>query len=103
MNYRASGLSPRIRESHGCKAGVHSARDLWAGAVEGIGKMAVPPAWDVLLRPAMAERVSDAEHDDFGDDDALDQQEGPIGAKDAQRALNLALVLIAEGSCPRLP
>ena len=52
--------------------------------------MAVLPAWDVLLRPAMAERVSDAEHDDFGDDDALDEQEGAIGAEDAQRALNLA-------------
>jgi hypothetical protein len=52
--------------------------------------MAVLPAWDVLLRPAMAERVSDAEHDDFGDDDALDEQEGAIGAEDAQRAFNLA-------------
>jgi hypothetical protein len=38
----------------------------------------------------MAERVSDAEHDDFGNDDALDEQEGAIGAEDAQRAFNLA-------------
>jgi hypothetical protein len=38
----------------------------------------------------MAERVSDAEHDAFGDDDALDEQEGAIGAEDAQRAFNLA-------------
>ena len=54
-------------------------------------KMAVLPAWDVcLLRPAMAKRVSDAEHDDFGDDDALDEQEGAIGAEDPQRAFDLA-------------
>ena len=53
--------------------------------------MAVLPAWDVcLLRPAMAKRVSDAEHDDFGDDDALDEQEGAIGAEDPQRAFDLA-------------
>src|SRR6202023_2500191 len=52
--------------------------------------MAVLPAWDVLLRPAMAKRVSDAEHDDFGDDDALHEQEGAIGAEDAQRAFSLA-------------
>ena len=38
----------------------------------------------------MAERVSDAEHDDFADDDALDEQEGAIGAEDAQRVFNLA-------------
>src|ERR1700736_6103735 len=38
----------------------------------------------------MAERVSDAEHDDFGDDDALHEQEGAIGAEDTQRAFNLA-------------
>src|SRR5215813_12625422 len=53
--------------------------------------MAVLPAWDVcLLRPAMAKWVSDAEHDDFGDDDALDEQEGAIGAEDPQRAFDLA-------------
>ena len=38
----------------------------------------------------MAERVRDAEHDDFGDDDALDEQQGAIGAEDAQRAFSLA-------------
>ena len=34
--------------------------------------------------------MSDAEHDDFGNDDALDEQEGAIGAENAQRAFNLA-------------
>src|ERR1700693_3085485 len=43
-----------------------------------------------LSRPAAAKRVRDAEHDDFGDNDTLDEQEGAIGAKDAQRAFNLA-------------
>ena len=38
----------------------------------------------------MAERISDAEHGDFGDDDAFDEQEGAIGAEDAQRVFNLA-------------
>ena len=38
----------------------------------------------------MAKWVSDAEHDDFGDDDALDEQEGPIGAEDPQRAFDFA-------------
>jgi len=41
------------------------------------------------LRPA-AERVSDAEHDEFGDADSLDQQEGAIGAEKAQCAFSLA-------------
>ena len=42
------------------------------------------------LLPAAAERVSESKHDDFGDGDALDQQEGAIGAEDPQRALDLA-------------
>ena len=37
-----------------------------------------------------SKRMSDAEHDDFGDGDGLDEQEGTIGAEDAQRALGLA-------------
>ena len=41
------------------------------------------------LRPA-AKRVSDAEHDDFGNGDGLDEQQGAIGAEDAQRAFGLA-------------
>jgi len=32
--------------------------------------------------PPAAERVSESEHDDFGDGDALDKQEGAIGAED---------------------
>jgi hypothetical protein len=53
--------------------------------------MATVPAETVcLLRPAPAEWVSDAEHDEFGDGDALDEQKGAIGAEDAQRALDLA-------------
>jgi hypothetical protein len=36
----------------------------------------------LLLLPA-AERVSKSEHDDFGDGDAFDEQEGAIGAEDA--------------------
>jgi hypothetical protein len=47
------------------------------------------PGTAQLLRPA-AERVSDAEEDDFGNGDGLDQQESPIGAKDSQRAFGLA-------------
>ena len=43
-----------------------------------------------LSRPAVAKRVRDAEHDDFGDNNTLDEQEGAIGAEDAQRAFNLA-------------
>ena len=42
------------------------------------------------LPAAAAERVSDSEHDDFGDGDALDEQEGAIGAEDPQRAFDLA-------------
>jgi hypothetical protein len=34
--------------------------------------------------------VSDAEQDDFGDRDGLDEQEGAIGAEDSQRAFRLA-------------
>jgi hypothetical protein len=34
-----------------------------------------------LLSSAAAERVSESEHDDFGYGDALDEQEGAIGAK----------------------
>ena len=37
----------------------------------------------LVLPPAAAERVSESEHDDFGDGDALDEQEGAIGAEDA--------------------
>ena len=44
----------------------------------------------VLVLPSAAERVSESEHDDFGDSDALDEQEGAIGAKDPQRAFDLA-------------
>jgi hypothetical protein len=44
----------------------------------------------LLLSPAAAERVSESEHDDFGDGDALDEQEGAIGAEDPQRAFDLA-------------
>jgi hypothetical protein len=35
----------------------------------------------LLLSPA-AERVSESEHDAFGNGDALDEQEGTIGAED---------------------
>lgn len=35
---------------------------------------------------AAAEKVSDSEHGDFGNGDALDEQEGAIGAEEAQRA-----------------
>src|SRR5689334_25183448 len=53
-----------------------------------------PTFWKVahaiLLLPPAAERVSESEHDDFGDDDALDEQEGAIGAEDPQRAFDLA-------------
>src|SRR5712672_2470731 len=42
------------------------------------------------LLPAAAERVSESEHDHFGDGDALDEQEGAIGAEDPQRAFDLA-------------
>src|SRR5260370_17267588 len=53
--------------------------------------MAVSAGRDVCLsRPAVAKRVRDAEHDDFGDNNTLDEQEGAIGAEDAQRAFNLA-------------
>ena len=44
----------------------------------------------LLLPRAAAERVSESEHDDFGDRDALDEQEGAIGAEDPQRAFDLA-------------
>src|SRR5205823_1713286 len=44
----------------------------------------------LLLRPAAAEGVSDAEHDEFSDGDAFDKQEGAIGAEDPQRAFDLA-------------
>src|SRR5438045_9566472 len=55
----------------------------------------LPTLWKVahavlLLPSAAAERVSESEHDDFGDGDALDEQEGAIGAEDPQRALDLA-------------
>jgi hypothetical protein len=43
----------------------------------------------LLLLPA-AERVSESEHDAFGNGDALDEQEGAIGAEDPQRAFDLA-------------
>jgi len=43
----------------------------------------------LLLPSAAAERVSESEHDDFGDGDALDEQEGAIGAEDPQRAFDL--------------
>ena len=39
---------------------------------------------------ARGEGVSNAEHDDFGDGDALDEQEGAIGAKNPQRAFDFA-------------
>jgi hypothetical protein len=42
-----------------------------------------------LLLPAAAERVSESEHDEFGEGDALDEQEGAIGAEDPQRASTL--------------
>jgi hypothetical protein len=45
------------------------------------------PFW--FLPPA-AERVSESEHDDFRDGDALDEQEGAIGAEDPERAFDLA-------------
>ena len=45
----------------------------------------------VLVLPSAAERVSESEHDDFGDSDALDEQEGAIGAKDARSALSTLL------------
>ena len=35
----------------------------------------------LLLSPAAAERVSESEHDHFGDGDTFDEQEGAIGAK----------------------
>jgi hypothetical protein len=38
---------------------------------------------------AAAEKVSDSEHGDFGNGDALDEQEGAIGAEEAQRAFGL--------------
>jgi hypothetical protein len=47
-------------------------------------------AHGVLLLPPAAERVSESEHDGFGDGDALDEQEGAIGAEDPQRAFDLA-------------
>jgi hypothetical protein len=47
-------------------------------------------AHGVLLLPRAAERVSESEHDGFGDGDALDEQEGAIGAEDPQRAFDLA-------------
>jgi hypothetical protein len=40
--------------------------------------------------PAATERLSDAEQDDFGDDDGLNEQEGAVGAEDSQRAFGLA-------------
>jgi hypothetical protein len=43
-----------------------------------------------LLLPSATERVSESKHDDFGDGDALDEQEGAIGAEDPQRAFDLA-------------
>jgi hypothetical protein len=43
-----------------------------------------------LSRLAAAERVSDAEHDNLGDGNGLDEQEGAIGAEDAQCAFGLA-------------
>jgi hypothetical protein len=43
-----------------------------------------------LLLPSAAKGVSDAEHDDFGDGDALDEQESAIGAENPQRAFDLA-------------
>src|ERR1700686_182410 len=52
--------------------------------------MAAPPARDVcFLRLAGAGRGSDAEHDDFSDGDALDEQEGAISAENAQPAFDL--------------
>jgi hypothetical protein len=55
----------------------------------------LPTLWKVahavlLLPSTAAERVSESEHDDFGDGDALDEQEGAIGAEDPQRAFDLA-------------
>ena len=40
--------------------------------------------------PSAAKGVSDAEHDDFGDGDALDEQECAIGAENPQRAFDFA-------------
>jgi hypothetical protein len=40
--------------------------------------------------PPAAKGVSDAEHDDFGDGDALDEQVGAIGAENPQSAFDLA-------------
>ena len=45
---------------------------------------------NLFLPPVAAERVSESEHDDFGDGDALDEQQGAIGAEDPQRAFDLA-------------
>jgi hypothetical protein len=44
----------------------------------------------VLLLSPPAERVSESENDAFGNGDALDEQEGTIGAEDPQRAFDLA-------------
>ena len=52
-----------------------------------------------LLPPAAAERVSESEHDDFGDGNAFDQQEGAIGAEDPQRAFDLASPVKSNGIC----
>jgi hypothetical protein len=53
----------------------------------------LPTFWKVahavLLLPPAAERVSESEHDDFGNGDALDEQEGAIGAEDPQRLSTL--------------
>ena len=35
----------------------------------------------VFFLSAAAERISESEHDDFGDGDAFDEQEGAIGAE----------------------
>ena len=43
-----------------------------------------------LLSLEAAERVSESEHDAFGDGDAFDEQEGAIGAENPQRAFDLA-------------
>ena len=42
------------------------------------------------LPPAAEEGVSESEHDDFGDRDALDEQKSAISAEDSQRTFDLA-------------
>jgi len=49
--------------------------------------------------PAAAKGVSDAEDDDFGDGDSLDEQEGAIGAENPQSAFDLAPPVKRQFAC----